>query len=225
MNGVTDRLLARRDPKFGDFFAGLAPTVDKARIIGVRAPEIRSLAKELKGTAEAADFMAALPHAYCEEDMLHAALIAYIRDYAGCVAAVEAFLPYVDNWAVCDTLNPSALKKNKADLLTHVQAWLQSEREYTVRFGLGTLMRHFLDADFDPQYLDWAATLEREEYYIKMMAAWYFATALAKQYDAALPYIRDGRLDRWTHNKTIQKAVESFRVTPEHKDILRTLRR
>ena len=221
---ICGRLFALRDETYGDFSAKLIPTADRDRIIGVRTPALRALAKELAGTAEAEEFLRALPHPYLEENHLHAFLIERIRDYDACVAALDAFLPFVDNWATCDCMSPACFKKQHARLIRDVRRWLDSDALYTVRFGLRMLMNHFLDGDFRPEYLDWAAEPETEAYYLRMMQAWYFATALAKQYEAALPFLESRRLEAWTHNKAIQKAVESYRNSDGQKAYLRTLR-
>ena len=218
---IRARLFAMQDLKYRDFTAKLTPTVPPERIIGVRTPELRKYAVELSKTEDAAAFMAALPHLYQEENNLHAFLIERIADYDACVAALDAFLPYVDNWATCDSMSPKCLKKQLPRLTGEIRRWMASDWVYTVRFGMGMLMRHFLDDAFDPAYLDWVAALRSEEYYINMMIAWFFATALAKQWDATLPYIENCRLDVWTHNKAIQKAVESFRIPEDRKNLLR----
>lgn len=224
MSPVTERLLSLADERYRQFQIPLMPTVDPQRVIGVRTPILRKLAKELAGTAEGEAFLRDLPHTYYEENNLHAFLLEQIRDYDTCIAAIDAFLPYVDNWSTCDGWSPKVLKRHPEELLCKIRQWMASDRPYTVRFGIGMLQRHFLDDRFCSDYLDWVAAIDREEYYVRMMVAWYFATALAKQYDAALPYIRDGRLPRWTHNKAIQKAVESYRVTEEHKAVLKQYR-
>ena len=222
---VTERLLALRDPDYAAFAAKLVPTIPPERVLGVRIPQLRALARELYGTPEAEDFLTRLPHGLQEENHLHALLLERRKDFGQCLAEVERFLPYVDNWAVCDTLRPKAFARRRAELLPHVFRWLDSGETYTVRFGLGMLMANYLDDAFEPRFLERAAELRSDEYYLNMMNAWYFATALAKQYDAALPFLEQGRLDRWTHNKTIQKACESYRVNAEHKAYLKTLRR
>ena len=225
MSVLTERLFALADEGYRQFQTPLLPSVDPARIIGVRTPILRKLAKELAGTAEAEAFLRDLPHVYYEENNLHAFLVEQIRDYDVCIAAIDVFLPYVDNWSTCDGWSPNVLKKHPEKLLTKIREWMASDRPYTVRFGIGMLQRYFLDTRFDAAYLDWVAVVDREEYYVRMMVAWYFATALAKQYDAAVLYIEQRRLPIWTHNKTIQKAVESYRVTAEQKKYLRTLKR
>ena len=225
MSGITERLFALADEGYRQFQTPLLPSVDPARIIGVRTPVLRKLAKELSGTAEAEAFLRDLPHAYYEENNLHAFLVEQINDYDACVAAIDAFLPYVDNWSTCDGWSPKVFKKHSDALLMKIREWMASDLPYTVRFGMGMLQRYFLDERFDPAYLDWVAAIDREEYYVRMMVAWFFATALAKQYEATLPYIEQGRLPHWTHNKTIQKAVESYRVTSEQKTYLETLKK
>ncbi len=200
------------------------PTVDPDTVIGVRMPALRKLAKDFAETPEAAEFLQALPHRYYEENNLHGLLISAMRDYGEAVAALDAFLPCVDNWATCDLIRPKVFQKHLPELLEKIEVWLASDRTYTVRFGLEMLMTFYLDNAFRPEYLEMAAGVRSGEYYVNMMIAWYFATALAKQYDAALPYLRERRLDPWTHNKAIQKAIESCRVTDEQKAYLRTLK-
>lgn len=222
---IRERLFALQDLTYRDFQSKLMPTIDKETVIGVRTPELRRLAKELRGTTEAAEFLKTLPHRYYEENNLHAFLLESIRDYDACIEEINRFLPYVDNWATCDTMSPKVLGKHLPELLKEINGWLESGETYTVRYGIGMLMRYFLDDEFRPEYPKLVARIVSEEYYIKMMVAWYFATALAKQYDQILPYIEEGRLETWTHNKTIQKAIESYRITPEQKAYLKTLRK
>lgn len=224
MTALQERLFALRDEEYRDFNARLVPNRDKAAFIGVRTPQLRALAKSMRGTAEAEAFLRALPHEYFEEDQLHAFLIEQIKDYDACLAALEAFLPHVDNWATCDQLNPKVLGRDKPRLLAAIRLWLESGETYTLRYAIGQLMRWFLDEDYSPEYSDLVAGVDSGEYYVRMMAAWYFATALAKQYDAVLPYFTERRLPAWTHNKAIQKAVESYRIGDEHKAQLRALR-
>ena len=224
MTDIQTALFALRDPAYQAFQSKLMPTVDPQTVIGVRMPALRKLAREIARTPAAEDFLQELPHCYYEENNLHGLLISAIPDYDRTVAALEAFLPCVDNWATCDLLSPKAFRKRPSELREQIRRWVEDAHPYTVRFGLGMLMSFYLDEGFQEEDLALAAGVRREEYYVKMMAAWYFATALAKQYDAALPYLRQRRLDRWTHNKTIQKAVESYRITPEQKDELRSLR-
>lgn len=224
MTGIQAELFALCDGEYGDFNAKLIPSIDRRHVIGVRTPELRAMAKRLHGTAQAEEFLHALPHEYFEENQLHAFLLEYEKDYSALIAALDAFLPCVDNWATCDQMNPKSLGRNKEALLAKIREWLASGRCYTVRYAIGQLMRWYLDADFKPEYADMVAAVRSEEYYVRMMAAWYFATALAKQYDAVLPYFTERKLDAWTHNKAIQKAVESYRVSDEHKTALRRLK-
>ena len=219
---IRARLFEMQDVPYRDFTAKLLPTVSPERIIGVRTPDLRSYAAELSKTEDAAAFMAALPHRYHEENTLHGFLIGRIADYDACVAALDAFLPYVDNWATCDSIRPRCFKRNLSRLIGEIRRWMVSEQTYTVRFGVEMLMCFYLDGAFDPVYLDWVAALRSEEYYVNMMIAWFFATALAKQWDAALPVIEARRLDPWVHNKAIQKAVESYRIPADRKNLLRT---
>lgn len=225
MNGITERLFSLADEEYRQFQTPLLPTVAPERVIGVRTPILRKLAKELAGTDEAEAFLRDLPHTYYEENNLHAFLVEQIRDYDACIAAIDAFLPHVDNWSTCDGWSPKVLKKHPEELLVKIREWMASDAPYTVRFGIGMLQRYFLDERFDAAYLGWVAAVDREEYYVRMMVAWYFATALAKQYEAALPFIEKGRLPLWTHNKAIQKAVESYRVSAEQKAYLKTLKK
>lgn len=221
---IREELFKLQDIKYRDFQAKLVPTVEPETIIGIRTPELRKLAKQLVKREDIGTFLQALPHDYYDENMLHTYIISETKDYSRCVEEIDAFLPYVDNWATCDTLIPKAFKKHRHELLSEIDRWIASSETYTVRFAVGTLMRNYLDDDFDPSFLRTVSAIRSEEYYINMMTAWYFATALAKQYDAALPYIEQKKLDPWTHNKAIQKAIESFRVSQEHKDHLRTLK-
>ncbi len=220
----TEELFALQDSSYGDFQAKLTPGIPREKFIGVRVPEVRKLAKRLAKEPGAASFLEDLPHKYYDENMLHALLLSEMKDYEACVAAVDRFLPYVDNWAVCDILSPKIFRRNKPALLKKIREWSASEKTYTCRFGIEMLMSHFLDDDFKPEYLEIPAAVRSEEYYVRMMVAWFFATALTKQWDAAVKYVEEGRLDTWTHNKTIQKARESYRITPEQKEYLNTLK-
>ena len=222
---IRDRLFALQDPEYRLFQSRLMPTVDPACVIGVRIPDLRKLSRELAGTEQAAAFVRQLPHDYYEENNLHGFLIASLRDYGETVAALESFLPHVDNWATCDLLHPRAFDKRPEALPDQLFRWLQSDRTYMVRFAMGMLMSLYLDEAFRPGYADWIAGIKSEEYYVNMMAAWYFATALAKRWDDVFPYLTDHRLPVWTHNKAIQKAIESRRISPEQKQILRSLKR
>ena len=221
---ILQRLFALQDDKYQAFQSKLIPIINPETVIGVRVPELRRLARELAGREETELFLAALPHRYYDENCLHALLICAQKDYDLAICETKAFLPYIDNWATCDVLRPVVFQKHREQLLTEIPTWLRSSHTYTVRFGIGMLERYFLDEAFTPEQLGWAAALRSEEYYINMMIAWYFATALAKQYDAAIPYLRERGLAPWVHNKTIQKAIESYRITPEKKQYLRTLR-
>ena len=221
---IRAELFSLQDPGYREMQIRILPTVKAERIIGVRTPELRRMAKEQAGRAETGAFLGSLPHRYFEEDQLHAFLISGMKDYAACLRELERFLPYVDNWATCDQMSPKVFRKHRTELLESIQRWMASEQTYTVRFGIGMLMEHYLDEDFDPVYPEMAASVRSEEYYVNMMTAWYFATALAKQYEAVLPFIENRRLDAWTHNKAIQKAAESYRITPEQKEYLKTLK-
>ena len=221
---MREELFQLQDPAYRDFQSKLIPTVPPEAFIGVRTPELRRIAKELIKRGDAAGFLAELPHKYFDENQLHAFILSEIKDFSACLAETERFLPFIDNWATCDQLSPKVFKRHKSELLPAFRRWLASGHSYTARFGIGMLMEHFLDADFDPAYPELVAAIRSEEYYVRMMVAWYFATALSKQYDAVIPYLEQRRLDPWTHNKTIQKAVESYRITPEQKAYLRTLK-
>ena len=214
-----------QDTGYRDMQVTIIPTVNPDSIIGVRTPALRQLAKELSKREDISVFLEDLPHRYFEENQLHAFILSGMKDAAGCIKLVDSFLPYVDNWATCDQMSPKVFKKNKDLLLEYVNRWIKSDLTYVKRFAIGMLMEHFLDEDFKTSYLTKVSKIRSKEYYVNMMTAWYFATALAKQYDAALPYIEGQKLDIWTHNKTIQKAVESFRITPEQKEYLKSLKR
>lgn len=221
---VYERLKEKQDKEYREFQSKLVPNIDKSTIIGVRTPDMRAIAKELFNTPEAGKFLKKLPHKYYEENLVHFFLIAMIKDFDECVAEVERFLPYIDCWPVCDQATPGSFKKNHEKLLPLIKKWIDSEHTYTARFGIRMLMNEFLDEDFKAEYPDWVASKKGDEYYLKMMVAWYFATALAKQYDAAIVYFEEHKLESWTHNKAIQKAIESYRVSDEHKEYLRKLK-
>lgn len=221
---IRQGLFALKDEKYKEFQKKLIPTVDENTVIGVRTPVLRKYAKDVSGTPGAVIFMQTLPHEYYEENNLHGMLIETMKDYDECIAYLDEFLPYVDNWATCDLISPRVFKKHKDKLLVKIKEWMASDRVYTIRFGMEMLMTHFLDEDFKPEYLGMAADVHSEEYYVNMMIAWFFATALAKQYEASLPYIENHCMDRWTHNKTIQKAIESYRITDEQKRYLKSLK-
>ena len=221
---ILERLFALQDKEYQVFQSKLVPTIPPETIIGVRTPILCKLAKELAGTSQAAKFLHSLPHKYYEENNLHAFLVEKIGNYNTAIEETERFLPYIDNWATCDCFCPKIFAKHREELLMVIRKWLASDQLYTVRYAIGMLMRYYLDEKFQPEYLAWVAGIHCEEYYLNMMRAWYFATALAKQPDAALPWIMERRLDEWTHNKTIQKAVESYRIPKEMKQQLRELR-
>ncbi len=221
---LTEKLLSMQDKEYKAFHSKLMPNIDESTIIGIRIPELRKLAKSIS-SRESEAFMSCLPHKYYEENNLHAFLIERIGDYGECVKAVNEFLPFVDNWATCDSLRPKSFKKHLPELLEQIKIWINSSEAYTVRFGLEMLMCHYLDSNFKAEYLELASSVKSEEYYVNMMLAWLFATALAKQYDATLLYLTENRLDKWVHNKTIQKAVESYRITAQQKAYLKTLKR
>lgn len=218
-------LFRYQDKKYAEFSCKLIPTVPPERFIGIRTPEYKKIVKEIENDPIIPEFLVELPHYYFEENCLHSALISQIKDYEECIREVERFMPYIDNWAVNDGLDPKVFNKNHDKLIGKVQEWIASEAPYSRRFGLHILMSHFLKEDFRPEYLDQPADLRSEEYYVNMMTAWLFAEALVKQWDATIPYIETGRLDRWTHNKAIQKARESRRIPDERKGYLNSLKR
>lgn len=217
------KLYGLQDLKYREMQIRIIPTVDSERIIGVRTPELKRLAKEILASGYSEEFLEELPHKFFEENQLHSFIISEIKDLGVCMDKLERFLPFVDNWATCDQMSPKVFKKHRQELLSHIKKWIKSDKPYLVRFGVKMLMDHFLDEDFDPHYPEMVARLRSEEYYVNMMIAWYFATALAKQYEKILPFIQEKRLDNWTHNKAIQKSVESRRITDEQKRYLRTL--
>lgn len=221
---ITKRLFELQDLNYKEFHSKLMPTIEKERIIGIRIPVLRSLAKEISKTKEADEFINSLPHYYYEENNLHAFLTEQIKDYDSCIECVNRFLPFVDNWATCDSLRPKCFKSNKAKLEKQIDEWLKSEHIYTVRFGIEMLMVHFLGADFKPEHLEKVAEINTNEYYLEMMIAWYFATALAKQYEAAVPFLEERRLSPSIHAKTIQKAAESYRITDDKKRYLKSIK-
>ncbi|MDO5100051.1 MAG: DNA alkylation repair protein [Eubacteriales bacterium] len=216
-----------QDVDYRDFQCRLMPTVDPQTVIGVRTPQLKALAKQLwqKRQSECEAFLQELPHIYYEENNLHAFLLMQEKEFSVCLERTQAFLPYIDNWATCDSLMPPVFKKQAQELLPNIRSWLSCEHTYTCRFGIGCLLSLFLGERFRPEYLQWVAVLRSSEYYINMMIAWYFSEALVKQYEEAVVYLREYRLERWTHNKAIQKAVESFRISAERKQALKALRR
>lgn len=222
---ILKRLFEMQDKDYALFQGKLVPNIESKLIIGVRVPLLRKFAKELIKENGQEGFLQELPHKYYDENMLHAILLSEMKDYGDCIKRVNEFLPYVDNWAVCDILSPKVFKKNKDDLLNEIYKWSKSERTYTCRFGVGMLMSFFLDGDFKKEYLKLPANIKSEEYYINMMIAWFFTTALTKQWEYTLPYIEEGRLATWVHNKTIQKARESYRIDKEKKEYLSSLKR
>lgn len=220
MENIKKQLFSMQDIEYKKFHCGLMPTINPETVIGVRTPELRRFANTISAE-DAERFIAELPHEYYEENNLHGILLGKIRDYDECVAAVSRFLPYVDNWATCDMTSPRALKKNSDGLIEQIKIWIASGETYTVRFAIKLLMSYYLGEHFSETYLETVATVRSEEYYVKMMVAWYFATALAKQYEAAVPYIENRVLEPWIHNKTIQKSVESNRIGAEQKTYLK----
>lgn len=222
---IQKTLFSMQDKKYAAFQAKLTPNLTLEDFIGVRTPDLKKFAKQLYKEGDYQEFLSDLPHKYFDENQLHAFIIAEIKDYDTCIKEVNNFLPYVNNWATCDQLSPKAFTKNKDALLKEIKSWIKSKETYTIRFAMGNLMRHFLEEDFNPKYPEMVAKVKSKEYYVNMMIAWYFATALAKQYDTILPYIKENKLDVWTHNKTIQKAVESDRITQEQKTFLKQYKR
>ncbi|MBP3872822.1 MAG: DNA alkylation repair protein [Lachnospiraceae bacterium] len=221
---IVTELFRMRDVDYALLQAKIIPTVAADRIIGVRTPALRAFAKDLYKDRDKEDFLSCTPHQYFDEDQLHAFVISLEKDFDKCIAEADAFLPFIDNWATCDQLSPKAFKREPEKLLQYIQSWIKSDQTYTVRFAIGMLMRHFLDERFEVGYADMVAEVKSEEYYINMMIAWYFATALAKQYDRIVPYLEGKRLDGWVHNKAIRKSVESYRITDEQKAYLKTLK-
>ena len=221
---IRERLFQLQDEKYRDFQSKLIPNLEASVMIGVRTPELRKLSREMVRRENIGEFLDALPHRYFDESQLHAFILSEIRDYDRCVEAVCRFLPYVDNWATCDQMSPKVFRRKRQALLPHIREWIDSGKTYTVRFGIGMLMSHFLDEGFDQTYAETVASIRSEEYYVNMMIAWYFATALVGHYEEILPFLEEKRLDPWTHNKAIQKAIESYRITEEQKAYLRTLR-
>ena len=217
-------LKANADEKYREFNTKLMPTVEKSTVFGVRTPILRKFAKEFFKDPRSVEFLNALPHEYFEENQLHAMLLEQIKDYDECIKAVEEFLPFVDNWATCDGFSPKVFKANPDKLIVKIEKWLESKHAYTVRFAIVNLMRYYLDEHFDPEYLFWVTEVDTDDYYLHMAVAWFYATALAKRYDKTLPYLTMQLLNTKTHNKTIQKAVESFRLTDSQKQYLKTLR-
>ena len=219
------KLFEMQDLKYRNFHSKLLPGIDKETIIGIRTPVLRKFTKEYAKTPGAELFMQELPHRYYEENNMHMMIASWIKDYEQCLAQVKRFLPYVNNWATCDLPAPKVFAKHKDELLPEIRRWIASDETYTIRYGIGMLMTFYLDEDFSPEYLKLAADVRSEEYYVNMMIAWYLATALAKQWDATILYLEERKLPEWVHRKTIQKAIESYRITPEQKVYLKTLRK
>ena len=228
MSKVTDdlrkELFELKDEKYRDFQSGLIPNVEKDYFIGVRTPELRKLAKKYAKREDVGDFLNELPHRYFDENQIHAFIISEIKSYDECLFRLTVFLPHVNNWATCDQMSPKIFKKEKDKLLVSIKEWISSKETYTVRFAIKMLMEHFLGEDFEKEYAEMVAQVVSEEYYVKMMIAWYFATALAKNYEEVLPFIENRRLEKWTHNKAIQKSIESYRILPVQKEYLKSLK-
>lgn len=222
---IKKRLLELKDVEYKSFNSSLMPTVDPDRVLGVRVPALRNYAKELSRMPDVRSFLDDLPHPFFEEDNLHGFLLEKERDFDQLIVKLDRFLPYVDNWATCDMMSPKVFKRHLDELLPHIRRWMASGHTYTIRFGIKSLMSFYLDDAFRAEYLEWVAAVKSSEYYVNMMSAWYFATALAKQYEATLPLLEGGRLEVWVHNKTIQKACESYRIKPEQKIFLKSLKR
>lgn len=222
---IQDLLFANQDLAYAEFHAKLIPNIARERVIGVRVPVLREIAKNIHKWGDIQSFLSALPHSYFEENQLHALLLSIRQDFEPLMAKIDAFLPFADNWATCDLLSPKIHPRDYPAFLEHIQTWIGSDHEYTIRFGVGMMMQFFLGDAFEKRYLDWVVAIRSEAYYVNMMIAWFFATALVKQYDASLPYLAQNRLSLWTHNKAIQKAIESRRISPETKSYLRSLKR
>lgn len=221
---LQQQLFVLQDEEYRDFHSKLMPNIPKEDVIGIRVPVLRKFAKEFAKSDEKEKFLKELPHRYYEENNLHMMLLVEMKDYDGCMQEMERFLPYINNWATCDFPAPKCFEKHKKDVLEHIKIWIKSSQTYTVRYAIGMLMRLFLENDFSAEYPQMVAEVSSEEYYINMMIAWYFATALAKQWDAVIPYIEQRKLSPWVHRKTIQKAVESYRITPGQKEYLKSFR-
>ena len=225
VNEIRKDLLSMQDIKYRDFQAKLIPNVDKEYFIGIKTPELRKYAKDVLKRDDVSEFFDDLPHKYFDENQVHAFAVSGMKDFDECMVETEKFLPYVNNWATCDQFSPKVFKKHREELLKYIKVWIKSKETYTVRFAIGMLMEHFLNEDFKETYPKMVSKVKSDEYYINMMIAWYFATALSKQYDAVIGYFEEGKLDKWVNNKSIQKACESYRVSDEHKAYLKTLKK
>lgn len=221
-NKILKSLYAVADVEYRNFQSALIPTINKKSVIGVRTPILRKMARDMVKSGEYKDFISRLPHKYFEENQLHAFIISLIKDFDIDVYEVSRFLPYIDNWATCDQMSPKVFVKNVDKLLPYIKKWIKSKHTFTVRFGVLCLMRYFVDDKFDVKYVDIVAKIKSNEYYVNMMRAWYFATTVAKHFDDVLPYLQ--KLDDWTRGRTIQKALESYRVIDVHKQKLRSLK-
>ena len=224
MSEITDILFKLQDKKYRDFQVKLIPNYDIDTMIGVRTPNLRTIAKDLIKQNKYKDFLDKLPHNYFDENQLHIFILSELKDYDICLSYVNKFLPYIDNWATCDQLSPKIFAKNKDKLISEIKSWIKSKKTYTIRFGIGMLMKYYLDEEFKPKYIELVSKIKSKDYYVNMMIAWFFATALSKQYEDAIIYIEKGTLDTWTHNKAIQKAIESYRITNEQKEYLKSLK-
>lgn len=222
---IREELFHLQDVKYRDFQKKLIPTVDPDTVIGVRTPALRKYAKQLLKQEDVQAFLCDLPHRYFDENQLHAFILSGMKDFDTCICEVCRFLPFVDNWATCDQMSPKVFKKHRPELFEYIRGWIASDKTYTVRFAVGMLMEHFLDEEFELLYPNLISGIRSDEYYVNMMIAWYFATALAKQYEKVIPFIEDNRLEKWTHNKAIQKSLESYRISDEQKAYLRSLKR
>ena len=224
MNNIREKLFKLQDKKYREFQIKLIPNIDSDTIIGVRTPELRNYAKQLVKSGSYSTFLDVLPHKYFDENQLHAFIISELKNYDECIFYINKFLSYIDNWATCDQMSPKVFKKYPNELLEQIKIWIKSKETYSIRFGIGMLMQYYLDNNFKQDYLKMVSNIKSKEYYVNMMKAWFFATALAKQYNSTIPYIINHKLDTWTHNKTIQKAMESYRISQEEKDYLKSLK-
>ncbi len=224
MNNIREKLFKLQDKKYREFQIKLIPNIDSDTIIGVRTPELRNYAKQLVKSGSYSTFLDDLPHKYFDENQLHAFIISELKNYDECIFYINKFLSYIDNWATCDQMSPKVFKKYPNELLEQIKIWIKSKETYSIRFGIGMLMQYYLDNNFKQDYLKMVSNIKSKEYYVNMMKAWFFATALAKQYNSTIPYIINHKLDTWTHNKTIQKAMESYRISQEEKDYLKSLK-